>query len=92
MVAAWLEQQTSLNQQALSLVTGTTESVSSLHLGEERTVLGLTPPLQESSKMYSLNQETELEVGLACHKVKKLLSDANARFAATNYCKAKMKL
>ena len=92
MVAAWLEQQTSLNQQALSLVTGTTESVSSLHLGEERTVLGLTPPLQESSKMYSLNQETELEVGLACHRVKKLLSDANARFAATNYCKAKMKL
>ena len=92
MVTAWLQQQTSLKQRAPSLVTGTTESVSSLNWGEERTPIGLTPILQESAKMYSLNQETELELGLACHKVKKLLSDANAQFAATNYCRARMKL
>lgn len=55
MVTAWLLQQTSLNQRAPSLVNGTTESVSSVNWGEERTALGLTPILQESSKMASLN-------------------------------------
>jgi hypothetical protein len=92
MVTAWLQKQTSLNQRAPSLITATTESVSSLNLGEEHTALGMIRPLQEPPKIYNLNQETELELGLACHKVTKLLNDANAQFAVANYCKAKMKL
>jgi hypothetical protein len=92
MVTAWLQQQISLDQRAPSLITATTESVSSLNLGEEHTALGLTRPFQEPPKFYNINQETELELGLACHKVKKLLSNASAQFAAANYCKASMEL
>ena len=92
MVTAWLQQQISLDQRAPSLVTTTTDSVSSLNLGEEHTALGLTQPFQEPLKTYHVIQETELELGLACHKVKKLLGTASVEFAAANYCKAKMKL
>lgn len=92
MVTAWLQQQISLNQRAPSLITTTTESASSLNLGEEHTAVGRTQPLHEPPKLYSLHQETELELGLACHKVKKLMSDANTQFATANYCKAKTKL
>ena len=89
---AWLQQQISLDQRAPSLITATTESVSSLTLDEEHAAVCWTQPLQEPPKTHSHVQETELELGLACHKAKKLLSDANAQFATANYCKAKMKL
>jgi hypothetical protein len=92
MFTAWLQQQISLDQRAPSLITATTESVSSLTLDEVHAAVCWTQPLQEPPKTHSHVQETELELGLACHKVKKLLSDANAQFATANYCKAKMKL
>jgi hypothetical protein len=92
MFTAWLQQQISLDQRAPSLITATTESVSSLTLDEEHAAVDWTQPLQEPPKIHSHVQETELELGLACHKVKKLWSDANAQFATANYCKAKTKL
>jgi hypothetical protein len=92
MFTAWLQQQISLDQRAPSLITATTESVSSLTLDEEHAAVCWTQPLQEPPKIHIHVQETELELGLACHKVKKLLSDANAQFATANYCKAKTKL
>lgn len=92
MVAAWLQQQNSSHHHAPSLVTVTTESVSSLNWTEERTILGLTPPMQELPKISDVNEDTDLELGLACHKAKKLLSDADKHYNAGNYCKAKVKL
>lgn len=92
LVATWLHQQTVAHQQAPSLVTATTESVSSFNLSEDRTILGLTVPLQRLSKAFDQNQETDLELSLACHKVKKQFSDANVQYNAGNYSKAKARL
>ena len=80
------------HQQPPSLVTATTESVSSLNLSEDRTIIGLITPLQGLPKTSDPHQETDLELSLACHKVKKLLSDANSQYYAGNYCKAKSRL
>jgi hypothetical protein len=92
MFTAWLQKQISLDQRSPSLITATTESVSSLTLSEKHAAVVGTQHLQEPLKVYNVTQETELETGLACHKVKKSMSDANAHFATGNYCQAKMKL
>jgi hypothetical protein len=80
------------DQQPPSLITPTTESVSSLNLSEDRTMFGLITPLPELPKVSGARQETDLELGLACHKVKKLLGDADVQYNAGNYCKAKTRL
>jgi hypothetical protein len=92
MFTAWLQKQMSLDQRSPSLITASTESVSSLTLSEKHAAVVRTQHLQEPFKIYNVNQETELELGLACHKAKKFMSDANAHFATGDYCKAKMKL
>jgi hypothetical protein len=55
-------------------------------------MIGLITPLQGLPKTSDPRQETDLELSLACHKVKKLLSDANSQYYAGNYCKAKSRL
>jgi len=89
LVAAWLHQQAISHQQPPSAITATTESVPSLNLNEDRINFGLTTPPNALLKGSDSRQETDLELSLACHKVKRLLSDADVQYNAGNYCKAK---